>query len=355
MITISAQAASSLLRGNQRRYVRMESWYDDRLLHDDIPVISGGEEVNRNAMVPERITFSVPRTDRGYDFTPVAIDDPLAANGQRLRVLLGVQIGVDEIEWLQRGWFVITESDPRGDVIEVTAAGLLFKIQEARLVNPFQPSGTMQSCIRRLVEPALTVNFDAAPADRSVPANANYDQDRLQALNITLSAWGAAADVDADGVLVVDQGDDMSTVQLAMKSTTGGTITRKSGVSTREGVYNAVVAQGVNATGGVVRGVAYDYTGPKGVGGPFNELAVPFYFESPLITTTSEASKAANTRLKTLRRNSSTMFTVECVPHPAIQAGDLLTIDGQRVIVEGLNLPYTAEGGAMTLTVRVVT
>ena len=60
MISISSAAASSLLRGNQKRFVRVESWYDDQLLSDNLPVEGGKEDVDRSSNVPERVTFSVP-------------------------------------------------------------------------------------------------------------------------------------------------------------------------------------------------------------------------------------------------------------------------------------------------------
>lgn len=354
MIELSTLAAASLLHGAQRRFVRVESWYDDRLLHDDIPIAAGREEVDRGSNVPERVTLSVPSVDKGYDFSPYAYDSPLAANGQMIRVLLGIGLGVDRIEWITRGWFVIESSEDQGETIEVQAAGLLYKIQEAGLINPFQPKTTMKAAIRSLVEPAITVDFDSALVDRSVPANANYDQDRLQALNITLAAWPAIAEVTNEGYLYVSPGDDKTTVDVALSTTDGGTVMTRTGSSSRQGVYNTVVAQGTKADGGVVRGVAYEPTGPRRYGGPFNELAVPLYFDSPLITTGAQAKAAANTRLRTLRRNISISYNVTCVPHPGIQAGDLITIDGVSYIVEGLALPYTAGGGEMTMKVRVV-
>lgn len=358
MIEITDIAAASLLRGNQRRYLRVESWLDETLLDDNIPVQAGVEEVDRSSNVPERLTLSVPRiakrTQDGvrYNYTPGETASPLAANGQMLRVLVGLGVGNDQIEWLTRGWYVIVEAEVRGDQIDVQAGGLLWLIQEARLVNPLQPSGTFKSTIQSLVEPALTVEFDAALSDRAVPASVNYDDDRLNALNATLAAWPATAEVTSEGFLYVTTTADPSTVSLELSAGVGGTIIEATGKSTRDGVYNAVVAQGTLADGGLVRGVVYDNTGPKRSGGPFNPLPVPLYFDSPLITTQAQADAAANSRLDTLRRTTSQEFSVEMVPHPALQAGDRIEIDGTPYIVEGLTLPLTAGGGVEKLRVR---
>lgn len=359
MIEISDLAVASLLRGNQKRYLRVESWYDDQLLDDDIPVSVAREETDRSSSVPERVTLTVPRLARGVDYTPGRIDSPLGANGQVLKISIGIDVGSGSVEWLQRGWFVITSAEKRGDSIEVEAAGLLFKIAEARLVNPLQPSGTFKSTIQNLIEPALTVDFDSALTDRAVPASVNYDDDRLGALETTLAAWPAVADVTAEGFLYVTTADDPTEVSIALTSGQGGTIIEAHGISTREDVYNAVVAQGTTSDGGLVRGVAYDLTGPKRSGGPFNELPVPLYFDSPLITTQAQANSAATSRLKTLKRNTSINYDVEMVPHPALQVGDRVTLTtfdltAAAGIIEALSLPLVAQGGSQTLRVRLL-
>ncbi len=163
------------------------------------------------------------------------------------------------------------------------------------------------------------------------------------------------ADVTNEGFLFVTTADDPATSVLSLTSGVGGTVINRIGSSTREGVYNAVVAQGMDSNGALVRGVAYDQLGPKRVGGPFNELPVPLFFDNPLITTTAEAQAAAESRIKTLRRGNDVAFDVEIVPHPALQAGDRITLDGVDGIIEKLTLPLTAGGGSMTLNVREVT
>ncbi len=360
MITISDQAATSLLGGNQRRAIRVESWYGATLLDDDVPVRTGREDVDRSSNVPERLTLSVPRLANGIDYAPTEITSPLAANGQMLRVLVGVGLSNGMWEWLQRGWYVITDAEPRGDVVEVQAAGLLFKIHEARLVSPFQPSGTLKSAIRSLVEPALTVQFDVTLTDRAVPASITYDDDRLGAFNAILTAWPAEAEVMPEGQLYVKKVATPSVSVLDLTDGQGGTVVRAHGNSTRDGVYNAVVAQGMTADGQIVRGVAYDTTGPRRYGGPFNELPVPLYLDSPLLTTNEQAQTAAQTRLTTLRRKTFREFDVELAPHPALRAGDAVTLttdylDSVLCTIEGMTLPLSSGGGPMFLQVREVT
>lgn len=358
MIALSDLAASLLTRSYQLS-VRVESWLGDELLSADVPVEYAAEETDRAQRVPERVTLTVPRLSRGESWSPVADDHPLAANGQRLRVQLGVGLGNNVMEWFTRGWFVIQKSDPKGDDIQVEALGLLSLIDEARLVSPYQPSGTLASALRGLVEPALTVVVSAALTDRSVPAGINYDEDRLGALLELLDAWGADAHVTEEGYLYVYPAGPSLTPVLELTDGVGGTVIEATGTSTRDEARNAVVARGTASDGTQVQGVAYDLTGPKAYGGPFNPLPVPYFYESPLLTTQSQAQQAAHTILSRLKRSTSKEYVVEMVPHPGLQTGDTVDIETEGysglAVVEALGLGYTNPVPAQTLKVRALT
>ncbi|TWJ23133.1 DUF5047 domain-containing protein [Micromonospora endolithica] len=358
MITLSAEAAS-VLTGSYRLRVAVESWLGEQLLAEDVPVASASEDVDRSLRVPERIALTVPRHDRGTSWSPVTDDHPLAASGQRLRVQLGVDLGGGTTEWIQRGWFVVQESTADGDAVTVEAVGMLALVDEARLVSPFQPSGSLVSTLRGLVEPALTVVVDPALADRSVPAGVNYDEDRLGAVMELLDAWPADAAVTEDGYLFVSPATPSTTPVLTLTDGAGGTVVTTAGKSTRDGAFNVVVARGVAADGGQIQGVAYDRFGPKAIGGEFNPLPVPFFYASPLLTTVAQCTAAAETVLARRRRTTARQFTVRTVPHPGLQAGDTVAVTADEYtglcVVETLSLPYTAGGGPQTLTVRSLT
>jgi len=359
MIEISEEVASVLTRSH-RRHLAVESWLDGELLTDAVPVATGGEDHDRTLSVPERIVLTVPRLYRGESWSPVADDHPLAANGQRLRVQIGVGVGNGRVEWLQRGWFLVHKSEAAGDAVTVEAVGLLALVQEARLVTPYQPTGTMVSTLRGLVEPALTVTVDDALADRAVPAGINYDEDRLAAVHELLDAWPAEAVVNADGYLAVAPPADTATSVADLTDGAGGTVITAAGQSTREGAFNAVVARGTASDGAQVQGVSYDTSGgPKAYGGAFNPLPVPFFYSSPLLTTVAQAKSAARTILRRKLREVARTFTVDMVPNPALELGDAVTIttadvDALVCTIEGLRLPYNAGGGRQTLTVREV-
>lgn len=361
MISLS-DSATSLLTGSYKYFCRIESWLDGELLSDDVPITSGVEESDRTLQVPERITLAVPRIVNGVDWTPTAVDHPLAANGQRLRVLLGIGLANGVVEWFQRGEFLLVDSVRDGDSITVTGLGLLQLVAEARLVSPYQPSGTIGGTIRGLIEPALTVVIDAALTDRAVPSGINFDEDRLGAVHELLDAWPAEAHVTPYGYLQVSPIATPTTAVLSLTDAgETATVVDTAGVSTREGAVSAVVARGTASDGGQVQGVAYDLTtGPHRYGGPFNPLPVPEYFASPLLTTVTECVLAANTIMARRRRETQLKHELSAVPRPDLELSDVIdaTLNGTDTAlctVEAMRLPYTPSGGEMTLTLREVT
>jgi len=345
----------------QRSYtmqVRAESWLGGELLADDIPVASGSEERDRALGVPERVTLTVPIRDGGTDWSPISPDHPLAAFGQQLRIEYGIGVGRDT-EWINRGWFVITGSSTEGETVSVQAEGLLTLIEEAKFAAPFQPSGTLGSTVRSLVEPALTVQIDAALTDRSVPVGMQWDEDRMAALTEVLDSWPAVARVTEDGLLLVEPLVDTGTSVMELTDGTDGTVVRWLGSSSRDGGANVVVARGEDFTGNPVQGVAYDtdQDSPLRYGGPFSLLPVPYFFQSPLLATVAQCRTAASAALARLRRSVSRRLTVTLVPHPGLIPGDIVTVTGAGLtaalcVIETTNLPYSPD--EMQLTVRVL-
>lgn len=363
MITTSDTVRGILDSGSGFTYaVAAQSWQGDQLLADDVPIADGQETSDRSSRVPEYVTLTVPRFAGGTDWLPTAQDSPLAACGQTLTISLGIGTGPDGIEWFQRGVFLISDTTPSddGQTLTVIAVGLLALIDEAEFVSPYQPTGTIVSTLRNLVEPAVTVDVDDAPGDRSVPVAAvNWDSDRLQAVYDLLDAWPATPRVDELGVLVCEP-VTIPAVGDAVRSFTdgaGGTVVSAAGSSSRDGGFNTVVATGYAADGTEVRGVAYLASGAWRYGGEANPLPVPFGYNSPLLTTTAQCQAAARTVLARKAREAALQaYTVTAVPDPTIQLGDPVLVDvgaaaGVLCTVETIALPYTASDATMTLKV----
>lgn len=355
MITVTDAARGIIDNGSYEYHVNLSSWLGEDLLATDIPVSDGVEICNRSDQVPEYVTLTIPRFDRGVNWMPVTDEDPLSANGQRLKVSLGVGVGPDGVEWFQRGEFLIKDTKREGDSIQVTAVGLLYLVQEAGFVSPFQPSGNIGATLRALIEPAVSADLDSAPDDRSVPSTINWDN-RIGAVYELLDAWPAVGRMTELGYLEVLP-DDVPTVAVrSFSDRRGGTMVSATGTSTRDGGFNVVVATGTAADGGEVRGQAVVTSGPWAYsGGVANPLPVPFGYASPLLTTNAMCTAAANTVLRRkMREGVLRRFEVRCVPDPTIQLGDCVAITNDEVTdllctVEEIRLPYVP--GEMSMTV----
>lgn len=361
MITASARFLAAMT-GSYVLHTRVESWLGGVLLDDNVPVSEASEEVDRTLNVPERLSMTVPITDRGVNYDPTLNPEhPLAPYGQQLRVSVGVEIAPDLIEWVTRGWYLIQDAQVEGDTVTISGVGLMGLIEEARFVSPFQPSGTIVSTLRKLIEPALTVVVDSSLTDRSVPSGIAWDEDRLGAVAELLDGWPADGRVTSEGYLHVSEPVDASVSVLTITDGSVGTLVDRTLKLSRDGAANVVVARGESSAGAVVQGVAYDLTGgPQSYDGPFNPLPVPYFYSSPLLTTTAQANAAARTVLARLRRSSRQDLEIEAVPHYALESGDRITVQSDRLgidqdaIVERLSLPLTAGGGAMKASVRSV-
>ncbi|MFF3848053.1 DUF5047 domain-containing protein [Streptomyces sp. NPDC002328] len=360
MLEMSDQALAIVQRSFTMR-IRAESWLGGQLLADSIPIADGSETRDRSLAVPERITLTVPARDRGVDWDPGADPaHPLAAYGQMLRIDYGVEVG-SHTEWINRGWFLITDTETGDDTVTVTAQGLLTLIQEADFVAPFQPSSTdtLASVARALVEPALTVSIDSTLTDRAVPLGMQWDTDRLGSLNEVLDAWPADAGVTEDGYLLIEPLSDSGSPVLALTDGVGGTVVKWQGSSSRDGAFNAVVAQGEDSSGNQIQGVAYDRVAgsPFRYGGNFSPLPVPYRMQTPLLRTVAQCRDAAAAGMTRLRRTASRKLSVTMLPHPGLMTGDVVSVTGAGLtaepgIVESLSLPYSPS--AQTLTVRVL-
>jgi hypothetical protein len=362
MIDVASTVTDILAGSAFQLSVTASSWLAGDLLADAVPIASATEEGDRSLRIPERVTFTVPQIDQGVDWSPGRdASHPLAANGQRLAVKIGVGTTAGIVESFSRGWFRIASSETAGGVVTVTAENLLSIVDEARLVTPFKPSGTLVSTLRGLLEPGLLVDVGDAPADRSVPANINYDEDRLGAVLELIDAWPADLTVNEDGFLVVTA-SVVPTVAVATlaDSGSGAVVIRSSGSSSREGGFNAVVARGTAADGGQLQAVAYDTTSNRAIGSGWSPYVVPYFFPSPLLTTRAQCDAAAQTVLRRLQRQAGAEFTVEMVPNPTLQLGDAVQLEtadfSGLCAIERLTLPYRIATGdhRQTLIVREV-
>jgi hypothetical protein len=362
MHLISDQLAG-ILTGSHVTRLRAESWFAGDMIAE-IPVASGSLGYDSSIAIPENLSITVPRVDRGVNYTPANDDDPLNRYGQLLRVEYGVDIEFGVTEYVPLGWFLIDTPRTEGDVVSVRANGLLHLIEEAGFVAPFEPTGNLTDVVRALVEPALTVEFTGL-TDRAVPQGMAFEKDRLGGLFEVLDAWPAEAKVDENGTLQVFAPEDPDVIPATvwdLSDASDGTVMRWQGGGSRADTFNIVVARGEDSAGTRVQGVANDLDAdsPLRIGGPFNPLPVPFEFFSPLLTTVDQCRTAARTILNRKRR--TTFRTIECetIPNPGLQTGDAVSFSSASLnlsgvaIIDAFELPLIAGAGSMRLRLRVV-
>lgn len=360
MITVSDTVATALTSPVVIRSCAVESWRAGTLLADDVPIVNGTEEGDRSNRVPHLVTLTVPRTAGGVRWDPGRDEDhPLASNGQQLHVNLGVGTAAGSKEYFQRGVFLIVDTQPDGETVTVTCKNLLALVDEARLASPFQPSGTLGSTLRGLIEPGMTVDLTDAPTDRSVPTSGiNWDEDRLGAVLELLDAWAADATVTEGGQLQVSSALAAVSSVATLTDGAGGTVVRANGSSSRDGGFNVVVARGTASDGGQLLGTAYDTVSNRAYGGTWSPYPVPYFYASPLLTTTAQCTDAARTILARLLRTAGASYTVSMRPDPTLELGDGVTLVTDAFTglctIEASTLPYVGGSGAQTLTVREV-
>jgi hypothetical protein len=372
MIKISQAMGYALTSRSFRMICRATITRAGRVLARDLPVDIGREEGDRSLRVPERVTLQIPKRINGQEWTGDGYDSPIAPYGQRVHIKVGIDLGADGYEWINRGEFLLHDSDLSGPTVTIVAVGLLALHEEARLVSPFKPTGTVFSCIRKLVEPGLTVVKHPDVVDHAVNAGLAFDDDRLGCILTLCQSISARPMVNPAGYLDILPGDQPNPevgyqdgAYLMRFHDPSWTYQRPSVVdvatsASRDGIINAMVVRGETSAGLPVQGVAYDQSGsPGSFGGPFNPMPVPEYFYSSVVPTKGIATLVARTMLNRRLAPYRRSWQLKSVPIPFYQVGDHAEYyygQGDETYasteVESLVMPYTAASGPMEMTIR---
>lgn len=356
MRAASAPAAAAMASPHMVTTTRVQSWLGGQLLADDIPVAAGTLEIDTSLPVPERITLSVPATGT---WLPDGPDHPLSWHGQRLRVRRGVVVGGQE-HLVDLGWYRTEEAGPAaGDVVAVTATGLLEVAAEARFLQPLAlPAGpSYAAAVRRVLAGLLPVAVEGV-TDRAVTARV-WEEDRLDALYELVDTWPARMRVDPGGVLLVTAAHaDTDPVVADIVDGEDGTLVQLTPAGSRQGVYNGYRASTIPAGDEApLRAIVVDRESgsPTRWNGPYGR--VPAFYASPLLQTTAQCSAAAATLLARSLSRAPTI-TVEAAPNLLLEPGDVARVrrggyDVDARVVSQV-LPLVAEGGAMRLGLSVL-
>src|SRR5690554_1365324 len=334
----------------------------------DIPVRSGTVELDATADVFATLDLEIPGVDpeTGRPWFPRRSVDPLAPYGAELFVRVGVDLG-DRTLWSPLGYFRIDDldqSDAPDGQIRISGSDRMAGIIDARLVEPmeFSRTATYAQVVTALVQdahPLAVVAFDDDSGDRTIGRRLIVEEDRYEALRDLAESLGKLVWWDGEGILRVADAPDATVPVWHVRAGRHGVLVSAQRRVTRQGIYNAVVAQGEATSGTPARAVVIDDgpLSPTRWGGPFGK--VPRFYSSPLLTTRGQARAAA---ASILRRSLGMPYSVSlgAITNPALRPHDPIRVtlrDGSRDlhIVDTMSIPRSVEGGPMQLTTRSMT
>lgn len=270
-----------------------------------------------------------------------------------IRAEYGIVLPTGGVIWIPQGIFVVTDAEESGPgQIAIKGTDRWLRIQNARFLQPVTTSGLHLDAIvqfARGADPRIQVQRLSSKTSRHNSSVWERDRDKA----VSELAKSAAVDVFFNhiGELEirdqVDIGSGVPNWNIA-EGDGGALITSKRGRK-QGNTYNAVVAQGEAPDGQpAVRAVAYvkDTKSPIFFGGPFAQR--PKFYTSSLITTQAQAQAAADGMLNKAA-GIAKVLSLESVPHPGLDAGDIITVEVQRGryerhIVDAFTLPLGPGG-----------
>lgn len=330
MRPVSSRFASAVT-GSHRMVVRVlvldtfqtgvEPTGTEMLVHD------GECTFDASADVRGRLSITVDgRTD-----WPTDPDALLAPYGNELFVSRGIEFGNGDTEVVSQGYFRIQSleqtENPRYP-LRIEAMDRMQGLVEARLEKPrqFLAGSTVESAIQNLVGeayPGFTLECDdQAVLDYSFFRSQICDEDRYAFLKNLATSRGKLMYWDYRGILVIKDPPNPKNIALRVRGGSQGVLMSTTRRVTREGAYNAVVVTGEAADEkNPIRGVARDMNprSPTYWHGKFGKK--PKFFSSPLVETSDQAVKAAQSLLaKVLGVPYTLDFAM--APNPAIEPFD---------------------------------
>lgn len=207
--------------------------------------------------------------------------------------------------------------------------------------------------------PGLAYNFQSTPMKTpKIVLGTQLGNDPWQDAQDMATAIGFQLFFDAAGVCTLREVPNPATGQSVwtFSDSANPTIAQLDRTLTDQTTYNYVIVYGESVDNAVpVQAVAFDndpnsptyYLGPYGI--------VSTTFQSPQITTTAQAQQAANALLLAVK-GASENVALTVVPNPALEPGDVVTVNVSDAQVSGtflindLQTPLSAAQG-QTLTV----
>lgn len=263
----------------------------------------------------------------------------------RMEVEIAVDTSVDEL--VPCGVFtlndIVVNDSVRGLSIELSGADLSRRVARNRWDDTFVVAeGTNYAdAIKMVIEDRLpSTVFNFSSTDRATPRlffGEQASNDPWQDCLDMATAIGYELFFDARGICVLrpEPNPDVDDSVWTFEDVSNPTITELARRVTDENTYNKVIAMG-EGTGNVapVRATAIDddpssptyYLGPYGT--------VTLIVRSPMIATEQQAQEAADALMRRVK-GATEAIEMTAVPMPALEPGDVVTIQRGRAKVEG--------------------
>jgi hypothetical protein len=360
MRPISDELAEILTGSRSGDRLVVRSWYDGQNTVAELPVSAWSLSWDGTRQVQGQLSLKVADSDGAL--APWGVEEPLGVGGSRLQCVY-----VSGGESLDLGWYRITRSAPAeswtvhstagvwvsvGAEIPVQADDLTVLAVASKFLVPEQPASgaTVLGEVRRLLDGIVPVTVAAGVSDRAVPSTVVYDRERMDAVEDLLETVNAAHRMTGDGILeVYPRAQTASVATLA--GGPGGVLVNVAREQSVDDLFNAAVSEGTVSSDGqsyAVVGRAFEQSGPLRWNGPHGQW--PVFRQSPLITTQAQADADARTFLANRVSTRSVLLDVTCLPNPALQIGDRVTIaqpisGGQETPLSGLVESMRLSGG----------
>lgn len=319
----------------------------------EVPIIAGQATVDGTADI--RSTLDL--TTDGTGMWPNEVADLLAPYGNEVFIERGVQYGNGTTEYCSLGYFRIdtpAQDEPPNGQIRLTCKDRMAGIIDGRLLTPvqFMSTDTYGSVVSQLVTevyPAATIQWDDSTDTETLGRPLIAEEDRYGFLNDLVTSRGKIWYWDHRGILLITDAPNPGVPVFEVNAGANGVLVSASRQLTRQGVYNALVAQGEAAdTSAPVRGVAIDQDSgsPTYFYGPFGP--VPKFYSSPFLTTQVQAQNAA---AQLLRQNLGLPYNVDltAIPNPALEPYDPVLVrfssgSGAEIhILQSLTVPLVED------------
>lgn len=351
MRTLTEDQMTALSGSTNGGSLVVHAWYDGAVVAESLPVETWSLSWDRSRQVQGQVSITV--RDPEGTLAPWSVDDPLGVGGARLQCIYQVGGSVDPIDV---GWYRITGSDPVeswrvirvqdssvtgdseaaffGERLEWVSGGASVPVQADdltrqavidRLLAPQSPAAgaTAVGEIRRLLDGTMTVIVADGVVDREVSASLVYERERMDVVEDLLTTMGCWHRMTGDGQLeVYPEARTEPVWQIAGGD--DGVLISVQRSQRLDNMFNGAISEG-GESGLPIIGRAFESAGPLRWEGPHGRYP-SFNASTGLLKTQAAVDADARSRLWSQIRQRSVLLSVTCLPHPALQVGDWVTV-----------------------------